>query len=311
MNTDTRPASTEERGDSDAEESVAKVLTLFRQVGRLDAKIDFEPSFKAVGGQVFHDRFLLGFDRRETGERHDEIIASICEKIGMPDGLLTPFEDGLPGANHVYFGVEKGASGLLFKAYLEFRDQIAEDITDAAGDGAPLRLFTGFKWDSSLPDRQVVSRYLWYPSLSLSGIAERLRVVMDAEDHRAGLLEFAEALAKRASQRIPPGDIHYLEVAEAGNPRRSFDLNIYKSSLRLEDVFPDLLRALRCLDVPFRQLEPVYRRIKSERFGHLAAGVDREDNDFFSVYYGVKDIHSSQLATAKVAPKESPPRPRW
>lgn len=311
MNADTRPASTDERDDSDSEERVAKVLTLFRQVGRLDAKIDFEPSFKAVAGQVLHNRFLLGFDRREAGERRDQIIASMCEKIGMPSALLAAFRDGLPDANHVYFGVEKDARTLLFKAYLEFRDQVAESIADAAGDGGSLRLFTGFKWDSSLPDRQIVSHYLWYPSLPLSGIFERLRAVMDAEDHHAGLLEFAEAIATRASQRIAPGDIQYLEVAEAGNPRRSFDLNIYKSALTLEDVFPELLRALQCLNAPFSQLEPGYRRIKSERFGHLAAGVDRENNDFFTIYYGVKDFHSSQLVAAKVAPEARPPRPRW
>ena len=44
----------------------------------------------------------------------------------------------------------------------------------------------------------------------------------------------------------------------------------------------------------------------TERFGHLAGGVDREDNDFMTVYYGVKHVHSGQLGSATIVPADGP-----
>jgi len=299
------------RHEDGSGERVEQVLTLFRQMGRLDATIDFEPSIKAVAGRLFENRFLLGFDRRETAGDRDDRIVSICRNIDMPGNLLTPFEEDLADANHVYFAVEKNDRALLFKVYLEFRDRVVEQMAAGAGTGSCFRLFTGFKWDSFLPTRQAVSRYSWYPSLPVSDMLARIRSALDTDGRHAGLSEFADALASRASGRIPPEDIQYLEVTEEGNPRRSFDLNIYKSGLTLEDVRPDLLRALQCVDVPSSRFEPLYQRIKTARFGHLAAGIDRENNDFLSVYYGVRDVHSSQLAAAKIAREQAPPRPRW
>jgi hypothetical protein len=300
----------EHRGAASSQPRVEKVLRLFRQMGELEAKIDFEPSFKAVRGRLFGDRLLLGLDRRETGGSRDERIVAVCANIGMPHDLLSSFRQGLPDANHVYFGVEGKDGTLLFKAYLEFRDRIEKEIGDAPAAGRSFPLFTGFKWDSFTPGRQAVSRYIWYPSLPVAEMLERLQRNLDAGRH-GGLLELVQGIARRAEERISPADIQYLEVVEEGNPRSSFDLNIYKSGLRLEDLCPDLLRALRHYAIPFNRFELLYQRIKSERFGHLAGGVDRENEDFMTVYYGVKDIHSSQLGSARMVPEDRPPQPRW
>ena len=101
-------------------------------------------------------------------------------------------------------------------------------------------------------------------------------------------------------------DIQYLEVTEEGNPRRSFDINIYKSGLRLEDLSLCLLRALRHYAIPSGRFESMFQRIKTERFGHLAGGIDRDEKDFVTVYYGVKHIHSGQLGSATIVPAERP-----
>jgi hypothetical protein len=289
----------ETRDASGAEARVEKVLTLFRQLGRLDVKIDFEHSFKVVHSHLFADRFLLGMNRREMEGSRDERITLICEHIGMPHNLLASFKRALPNANHVYFGIERNEQTLLYKAYLEFRDKIEKESGGAPVSSRSFRLFTGFKWDAFSPTRQVVTRYAWYPSLPVAEIFERLRTSLEPSRH-SELLEVVRGITKRASEKISHSDIQYLEVTEDGNPRRSFDINIYKSGLRIEDVCPYLLRALRHYAIPFGRFEPLYQRIRADRFGHLAGGVDRENKDFMTVYCGVKAMHSSQFGSATI-----------
>lgn len=294
-------ASGDSREPSGAELRLGKILSFFRQIRTLDAEIDFEHSFKTVHGELFADRFLLCVNRREVHDSPDERIATICERIGMPSNLLPAFRQRLVDANHVYFGVERDRQSLIFKTYLECRDRIEKEIDGAPVAGRSFPLFTGFKWDTFSPARQVVTRYDWYPSLPAPEMLERLRATLEASG-RDGLFDIARGIAAQALEKISDGDIQYLEVSEEGNPRKSFDLNLYKAGLRLEDLFPHLMAAWRHHGIASEQYETLYRRIKGERFGHLAGGVDREGEDFMTVYYGVKRFHSNQLGSAAVAP---------
>jgi hypothetical protein len=132
---------------------------------------------------------------------------------------------------------------------------------------------------------------------------ERLRMTIDPNRHQ-GLFDVARGIVEGASEKIPHGDIQYLEVTEEGNPRRSFDINLYKAGHRVEDVYPFLMKAAQHYAIPSDRFNSLYERIKTERFGHVAGGVDREDRDFMTVYYGVKHIDSSQLRSAAVVPGE-------
>lgn len=282
------------------------VLSLFTHLGGLDAEIDFEPSFKATHGRVFDNRFLFGINRRAMGGSRDERIASICEKIGMPHQLLETFKRTLPEANHVYFGVEKDEQALILKAYLEYRDKIVEEIAGGLVTGRSFALFTGFKWDTSPTARRAITRYAWYPSLPVPDMLERLRMTFQPDRHSSGLFESAGEITRKASEKIACGDMQYLEVSEEGNPRRSFDINIYKSGLRLEDLYPCLAGVLRHYAIPSDRIESLYQRIKTERFGHLAGGIDRQNKEFMTVYFGARRIHSSQLGSARIVAADRP-----
>lgn len=275
------------------------VLALFKHLGELDAEIDFEPSFKVAHGRLFENRFLFGVRRRATGGDLDERVAAICDRMGMPHQLLESFRRTLPDANHVYFGVEKDEQTLILKAYLEYRDRIEEEIAGGKSAGRSFTLFTGFKWDTSSPARQAITRYAWYPSLSVPDMLERLRMCI--EPGRNGeLLKSIGEVIRRASERIACGDIQYLEVSEEGNPRGSFDINIYKSGLRLEELYPYLSGLLRHYAISSNRIESLYQKIRTERFGHLAGGVDRQNKEFMTVYFGARRIHSSQLRSARI-----------
>ena len=280
-----------------------KVLTLFRHVGMLDDKIDFEHSFKAAHSHLFDNRFLLGVSRRETQGSRDERIVLICERIGMPHNLLASFQRALPDANHVYFGAEKDENALLFKAYLEFRDRAEREMADARGVGQSFLLFTGFKWDAFSPSRQAVTRYDWHAALTIPIMLHRVQMMIESSRHQA-LLETVRGMIKRASERISHSEIQFLEVTEEGKPRRSFDINVYKAGLRLEDLGPSLLGAIRNYAIPAAKFQALYERIQTERLGHLAGGVDRKNRDFMTVYYGVKQVQSSQFGSAAIVSYE-------
>ena len=117
---------------------------------------------------------------------------------------------------------------------------------------------------------------------------------MDPYRH-GDLLEISEGIVTQASERISRNDIQYLEVTEESNPRKSFDINIYKAKFQLEELYPFLLKTMQHYSIPFERFRPMYERIKTKRFGHLAGGVDREGRDFLTVYFGVKHIYGHHL----------------
>lgn len=279
--------------------SVEKILALFRHVGTLNAHIALEHSFKAIHGRLSGDRLLLGVQRPAMESALDSGIALICEKIGMPQNLLAAFVQTLPEANHIYFGAEKNEKTLIFKTYAEFRGKIENEIGSTPVAGRPYALFTGFKWDTSDPSQQAVTRYDWYPFLPVPAMLERMQATMDSDRHEV-LLEIIRKIVERASDKVPGSDIQYLEVTEEGNPRRSFDINLYKAGHVLEDMHPMLRKAARHYAISPDRFDALYKRIKSERLGHVAGGVDREDRDFMTVYYGVKQIESNRLRSATV-----------
>jgi tryptophan halogenase len=81
--------------------------------------------------------------------------------------------------------------------------------------------------------------------------------------------------------------MQYLEVEEAENGRRSFDLNLYSAGLQVKDVQHLLQRMRAHFGVRPGQFQALYDQIKGKVLGHLAGGVHRDGRDFFNLYYGV------------------------
>ena len=52
-------------------------------------------------------------------------------------------------------------------------------------------------------------------------------MIIDPPKH-AALYGIVQETIERVSASVPDGDFQYLEVTEEGNPRTSFDINVYK-----------------------------------------------------------------------------------
>jgi hypothetical protein len=103
-----------------------------------------------------------------------------------------------------------------------------------------------------------------------------------------GALSCGLDLLARAVARVDAQALFLMEVEEAGNPRRSFDLNVYQAEFNLCDI-ADLVRtvAARFTIAPPR-LGDVLDRCGPLALGHLSGGVDRDEREFVTVYYGVE-----------------------
>ena len=128
--------------------------------------------------------------------------------------------------------------------------------------------------------------------------------MLDPQKHGHSL-ETAKAILDLASARIPHHDILYLEVSEEDNPRRSFDINVYRAGLQVGELYPILLKAWQHYSIPAERWHDLYGRVASKAFGHLSGGIDRGGKDFLTVYYGVEGIQNTGLP-ARLSAHEAP-----
>jgi len=255
----------------------------------LDIETGMERSFKVAEQKLLQNRFIIGFKKGWIPVDAEERIIGICKKIHMPEQLLNAFREHLPEAGYIHFGFEESESSCIYKVYLEFWEKAQEAIDNQQVGAKGFVLHRGFKWDISDATRQAITRYAWHPWLSSGEIEKRVGQVIDP--HTGTFLrQAAHDLVRIAAVRIPDKDILYLDVAEDGNPRRSFDINVYRANLQVAEVYPLLSVLCRRLSVPYDAFHTFYEGSKTKRLGHLAAGVDRRGSPFFTIYYGVEPL---------------------
>lgn len=257
----------------------ARVFTIVRGLG---VTYGHERSFRMRRGELLSNRFLLTVDRASLGRDGDRAILEAWRQLDMPTEYVQAAERDLRGARTVHFGFEGHGDGCRLKAYLELAATLEAAEEAKPGDG-PLPLHIAYKWDPESPGRRVISRYMLHPALTREDIGERIAAVYDPASES---LELSRQVLAMAADRMPEEDIQYLEVEEEGNPRRSFDVNLYDAELRIRDLQAVLSRMRSRFEIPAGRFQALYDQIKSRRFGHLAGGVHRNGGEFFNVYHG-------------------------
>ena len=281
-------------GDSEQIPSVSekppfaeKAGLLFHLIKSLNIDYGFERSFKISEKALLGNRFLFTMSKHAIRQDPHGRILNICRRMDMPKKLLEVYNQNLPSANYVHFGFEEDEKSYIYKAYLEFWTDWENETKNQPNRFDPFLVHLGFKWDVSEPTRCVLTRYTCYPSLSVENILERLSRVFYSDQYRAPC-EIAKGIVKLASSRISHDKIFYVEVEEENNPRRSFDMNMYKAKLRLEELHFLLLDMCQHYSIPSEEFHILYDQFRAKLFGHLSGGIDREGKDFFTVYYGVE-----------------------
>ncbi len=263
-------------------DSAAEMAVLpFRLVEESGFACGYERSFKLLDGRILANRYLLGIETRDAPR---ERLLAICRRLGMPDDYVERLDDSLPQANLVFLGFEDNETDCVYKVYLEFWEQQKARIARQRNDTEPGLLHIGFKWRAGDAGNRAVTRYMWRPGLSVADMLERLREIY--QDHAdASALEIARGIVQLAESRGGHRTYRFLEVGEEGNPRKSFDINLYGAGLTLNDIRPLIARKCRDFSIPDSLLDRLYRLDGGKLFGHLSGGVGRAGDDFLTVYY--------------------------
>ena len=264
-----------------------KAGKLYKGVNSLNVQVGFERSFKILEKTLLTDRFLMGFKKRSIKQKSLDSIVNICRQIDMPENFLDTFQEYLPEANIVLFGFEKNERTCVYKAYLEFGEKYGNMIRENPYRTEPFIMHQGFKWDASDNTKRAVARYTCFPGFSVEDMLERLSNVFYSKKYKSPF-DIAENIVTLGLSRADEYEFLYFEAEEENNPRRSFDINMYRANLRLTELYPLLLKMCRHYSIPPDNFHSLYDPVKTQIFGHLSGGVDREGRDFLTVYFGEK-----------------------
>lgn len=259
---------------------------VFTAVGDLGVRFGREWSVKIDAQSVSSNRFLLGLRKARIAGDPDARLLEACVSLGMPPSVLIQYRNELPSAQYVHFGYESAGGLSWVKAYLEFFDEVDGQLRSGAPRQARYLVHRGFKWVASEERPAHVTSYWWHPGLSSSQMHARLEDMLSS-DGDGRLRSVAAGLLDMATKRTSPQNLQFLEVVEAGNERRSFDINFYRARLTMADVRAAFETACAIHRQPFETWIKRWPEICAERFGHLAGGVDRSGRSFMTFYFGM------------------------
>jgi len=256
---------------------------LYERLAELEVAVCWEPSFKLSVGTLLADRFLLSLTPPAPGGPRGR-FTRILAGLGLPDCYLPVVEANLPDACHLHLGVEQGPGGCLHKFYLEFPLAQSPGLDGTpAGSGPPL-VHIAFKWDPARAQRHTVTRYLDRSAADGSGLVQTIGTICDQQS--GAMVAAAAALIERAAPSLAFAHMQLLEVLEEGNPRRSFDLRLYGSGLRLAALRDWLGGLWDHFGIAAAARRALLERFGGAPIGHLSGGVGRDGGEFCTIYYG-------------------------
>lgn len=268
-----------------SKEAREQVGFLFDLLKDLDLTVGFERSFKASEKTLLGNRFLLAFEPKSIRQNPHEKILDVGGQMSMPKTFLETFDQNLPEATMVGFGIEEDEATCVVKAYLEFKNRYEEAMRKKPNRRDPYISHLGFKWDTADNTGGALARYTCFPAFAAEDILEKLSSTFYRQFDKHPF-EIVKGIVNLASQKVGRDKFLYLEVNEENNPRSSFDINMYGANFRLEELYPYFLEMCRHFSIPHEQFHSLYEPVRTRTFGHLAGGKDRKGRDFLTVYFG-------------------------
>ena len=263
------------------EEILDSYIRPFSLVEKLKLKCGYEKSFKLTGQHLLRNRYLLGIDKAELD--HDK-LSYICNQMAMPEQFVDDFFNNLGDANLILLGFEEGSRDCTYKIYLEYWDKVKRKMMETKPPYEPVTLFIGYKWSVFDPGRSALTDYLYYPKITADEINKRMYKLNSLDEDKT-TFEVARKIITRSARRADSKSFIFMEASEGNNPRKSFDINLYRGGIYLREIYPLLKQLCHHYSVRTEALDNLFGRISPQVLGHLSGGIDREGKGFFTVYY--------------------------
>ncbi len=251
----------------------------------------YEQSIKLSNGKILTDRWLFGIipDKLTSNK-----LNSIFDNINMPTEYQNDFFANISNANQILFGYEHDDTGIIIKAYLEFWDQVCQTVIanepaykQSGTKPGPQLMHKGYKWLPDNPKKCNITSYYCLPLLTPREISRKIPAIYPDNNptpSQTAALGFLNLTASKS----PHTPIIYLEAGEQGNPRKSFDLNLYKADLSVETFSKILDTLIANYNIPESQWLNSFAPIRHHTLGHISAGTNRNGNDFFTAYFEIE-----------------------
>jgi hypothetical protein len=245
-----------------------------------------EDSFKMSQASLLTQRFLMGVPTEGIAPAR---ILRWCDLLGMPQRLQAAFTQRLPEANMVGLGLEDGPDHGIYKMYLEFWDKVRLEV-QRTGRTDPMLLHLGFKWKAQGDGSDGrIGHYTCFPLLSVDDILARIEQIYSSAVARTAH-DLAIGIIRRAAAANPAALFLYVEANEEGKPRDSFDINLYKSELTMQDIEPFLRGLAQHFCLADEQFQPLMARVGPHLLGHLSGGLNRSGKDAVTLYYETRAL---------------------
>lgn len=257
---------------------------LIERVADLGSPYGLERSVKMIAGALLADRYLLSLHRSALGMDPLRRLLSIVEPFAMPRDEEREVAAALETADVVHFGYERDETSEILKVYFEYAER-----TRAALEGRarpPVRVHIALKWDWRRPKRRTWTHYTWSGCRTRGEIEARLIELSPSTGSPA--FAHSMALLARAASLAATEEMLMMEVDEPGNPRRSWDINLYNSELTVGDVADLLEVAGGDFGLSLEQTRGVFAPQGAAALGHVSGGASRSGAEFLTIYYGVE-----------------------
>jgi tryptophan 7-halogenase len=258
---------------------------LIRLVERLGAPYGLERSVKVAPGVLFDDRCLISVHRSALGNAPVDRLAVIGRELSIPPDFANALASSMESADVVHFGHEGGPGVEVRKIYFEYASQARRAM--AAGSRDPVLVHLAYKWTPDRPESRAVTRYTLTPCRTRGEVESRLHALMPASEAPRAL-RCTLGLLSQVAGLADSGRLFLMEVEEAGNPRRSCDLNVYDAELRLGGIADLIAATISDFAAPPAQAQALFGGASNQALGHLSAGVGRGGEEFVTLYYGVE-----------------------
>ncbi len=254
--------------------------TLLQRIEALRLPYGQEDAFKLTPAGLITGRVLVGVPA--AGQTIDALLQIAGQDMAMPEGGHALLSAHAAQASAVFFGLENSPQGTVFKVYLEFWEEVKRTVLQTPS-ATPLLLHLGVKWSSARPGHHEVARYMCHPLLSVKDVMRRIVAIYPSGAQASACTPVLDIVRQGIKHRAD-ASLLYLEVSEQGNPRCSFDVNLYKTGITLSSCEKALGEAASHFGIAAAAMEIELERFGHCALGHLSGGTDRHGQEFLSVY---------------------------
>jgi hypothetical protein len=254
---------------------------------RLEKPFAFERSIQYQRNQIRAGRLLAGYDLSLPSSLKKQAILELLQQLCFPTDQLDDFEDMLPYSHYLHLGFEPYDDSALYKVYLE---------SDCEGDPGNRIRYRAWKF-MPFTHQCYITAYTRLPFSSPDQLSQLLithfrDVSRNAsfESDLRGMIKPFVTIAEQCSGDREYKDIELLHATEDQSLRQSFDMNIYASGLKVEDMLEDILSMCKILGLDRQRCLLSLRNCLALPLGHVSLGCNRKNDPFFTLYYGASFV---------------------